>query len=642
MNGTDSENSNILQSDQMSGILEEMWNDAPDSDEQKKELYDHKMNEIKYDENSDSSEAPYSPLKASSALKQKTTSQTEPLQQIELANIEQPHKPTTPVDCNDTDHSDEEQYKNRNSTLMTKNFNGKPNSKILQRLNDTAQIEIQNKIKFDLLHSTDWWIRVCILLLLIIVILLCLSYAFGGTISADLALIQNCPGKTIEEIWQHSFETNTSKGTEIGCWTTSKTKTDISSSFEYDTYQCKDRTDDMGKLQFGVFLFFTGCCSCVFIYGLYTLFLDLVAIRKHKLYIKSTKFQDKKIIENKFTLWFNTDSVGNIGMMLSAEIWEIVIQTVALLFYNGYDVFDTNSVHLAHSAEFIILFAVFLAFNCTITAMLWFVYVFGHDKCNCNGAKFKLFAFFIDQICDLLYISFPFIALLTDKKTHPIFDHGDEGALCVLFGWLNIESQINFIFALFPIMFVFTKCLLMTRSAIRRMRNKSYDMWFVVTKVMHTTNTKDAIYVSQLLGHQINGNLNKEIYDAKGNLILKIASTNAANNTAVSSNKWCRICIVILATTLIVYAILIISLTVTHLQTSEDWCHNINATAHPQFYFYDECKYKVYPFTFSNNIADNCECRILRVRINTTSNLSTILDAVFTQWTMLEKFEIRI
>ncbi len=116
-----------------------------------------------------------------------------------------------------------------------------------------------------------------------------------------------------------------------------------------------------------------------------------------------------------------------------------------MLFYNGYDVFDTESVHLAHSAEFIVLFAVFLAFNCTITALLWFVYIFGHNKCNCNGAKFKLFAFFIDQICDLLYISFPFIALLTNEKTQTMFDHGDEGALCVLFGWLNIESQINFI-----------------------------------------------------------------------------------------------------------------------------------------------------------------------------------------------------
>eukprot|EP01083_Nonionella_stella_P071740 192874_1 len=580
----------------------------------------------------------------------------------------------TPVDCDDArDKKDDDDYHKHPTTNPNNPQQVQPNSDILKPLDVAIQLQVQNKIKFDLLHSTYCWTRVCILFLITILIILSISYTFGGKSSVELDLIQSCDGKNLTEIWDNSDAVDSEGGVDEGCWSTSKTRFDLNTAYYDNRYKCIDRSvDRWSSSQFIVFACFTVFCIFAFIYGVYTLAVDISAIQQHKLYTKSTKFahfiannqaKPTKPRSDRTISCFTTDSKAYVALMFGSEIWEIIVQSSALLFYNGYDVMkrsDDTSVALANRPEFVILFACFLSFNCIMTGTLWLLYVF--KRSTCNGLIFKLCTFCVDQFCDLLYIFYPFIIIFAQPNT--TFVRGDEGASCHVFGLLNINSFAGFVFTLFPILFLCAKSVVMTRSAMRQMHNQSYELWFAITKIMTTTNDKDADYLAKLLGFKING-INKEIYDANGKLNLTVTNNNASPVlNAAQKNKWCRLSIATLGIMLIVYSIAILSFVIHHVTESQSFCDSAVLqedipAVHPQFYLYEDCDYKVYPFAFSGDIADQCECRQLRILIEAEDENDALyatelayiqyvftntsaLSKVLLEFTMLEKFILEI
>ena len=119
--------------------------------------------------------------------------------------------------------------------------------------------------------------------------------------------------------------------------------------------------------------------------------VDIIAFKKNILHKKSwkyRKYQTKKEIDpNRKTslkkqavnIWkliydsslysiyrkyFGVDTKGWIVVKTIRELIEIILQSQALLLYNGYNIFDSNNeddIYLANKPQFIILFSCLLA-----------------------------------------------------------------------------------------------------------------------------------------------------------------------------------------------------------------------------------------------------------------------------------------
>ena len=98
-------------------------------------------------------------------------------------------------------------------------------------------------------------------------------------------------------------------------------------------------------------------------------------------------------------------------LMIFREIFEISLQTQALLIYNGTNIFDKNNVYLANEPRYIKVFAIFLFSNCTTCGILWLFYAFKPKLCY--GLLFELILYCLDAIFDIFYAIFPFIIVFT-------------------------------------------------------------------------------------------------------------------------------------------------------------------------------------------------------------------------------------
>eukprot|EP01084_Bolivina_argentea_P317869 551156_1 len=173
------------------------------------------------------------------------------------------------------------------------------------------------------------------------------------------------------------------------------------------------------------------------------------------------------------------------------------------------------------------------------------------------------------------------------------------------------------------------------------MRNKSFDMWLYFTQTMNKlkdeslTNIKDESIIIQ----QFTQNLKQNIHNA-----------SQAQYSTEKTNK-CRFILTIIGVILCIYSIIISSVIINHLQVSENYCTNSKYDVdkikdRPELYVYNHCSYHVYALFGGSHIADSCECRVFVLDWNDINISNTgidpliVMDAVLTQWTMLEKIDV--
>ena len=143
---------------------------------------------------------------------------------------------------------------------------------------------------------------------------------------------------------------------------------------------------------------------------------------------KSNLFANNCIIEfvRKVYHWyrhhFKVDTGAWCAQKLGTEMFEIFVQTVALMYYNGYILMNSNDddIALAYKSEYIILFVIFLSMNCIFSCIIWLFYAF--RPLICHGLVFELVLYAADVIFDIFYAVFPLIVVFqaTEDNTNNI------------------------------------------------------------------------------------------------------------------------------------------------------------------------------------------------------------------------------
>ena len=308
-------------------------------------------------------------------------------------------------------------------------------------------------------------VRIFALILSMLILLLSISYCVAQLLQAKLDIITPCnEEKSLEEIWQHSYESSIRDNGDIvidevsqfgltdeSCWTTQKIEINVDQIWYSNKYihEWNVRLDSKCIL-FGCIAFYV---FMIIFFGALTLIADIVRILQGTLHQKSPLYKqyvqrlqtlnlENTLNQNKpkerrpfckcvhrlcniYTVFFYQDCTGWIVMKFLSEFTEFFIQSQALLLYNGYNVFDPNNendVYLANKSDFILTFAMILTFNAFGSGSLWLFYAVFPK--HCHGTIYKRLIFFIDKFSDLLYIFFPFYMLLMDDyntNTNNIF-----------------------------------------------------------------------------------------------------------------------------------------------------------------------------------------------------------------------------
>ena len=111
-----------------------------------------------------------------------------------------------------------------------------------------------------------------------------------------------------------------------------------------------------------------------------------------------------RFLKDWYNKWFGTDATGWIIRMIVTECIEIIIQTNALLLYNGFhnktNPDNADDVYLVKKPEFIKLYAGLIAVNCMGSGIIWLLYAC--IPSFCHGIKFKLSVFIVDQCADVM------------------------------------------------------------------------------------------------------------------------------------------------------------------------------------------------------------------------------------------------
>ena len=89
-----------------------------------------------------------------------------------------------------------------------------------------------------------------------------------------------------------------------------------------------------------------------------------------------------------YSKYFGIDSRKWVLWTIFKEFVEIFFQTNALIYYNGYDIFNYDKLLLASSPSIIGIFVVLLGLNSICVGILWMSYIF---TCNCCKTKRELY-----------------------------------------------------------------------------------------------------------------------------------------------------------------------------------------------------------------------------------------------------------
>eukprot|EP01084_Bolivina_argentea_P013130 24602_1 len=577
--------------------------------------------------------------------------------------------------------------------------------------------------KVHILRDFLFWIRIFILILSIFLLLLSTSYCIAQLLEVKLDIITECENpKTLEEIWAHSYQASLGNGAvEINaqsqhghstesCWTTKKIDINTDQLWYSNKYIHNwKQTVNAQCVLFGLLSIYL---LVIIFYNTITLIIDIVYITKGRLHTKSVLYgkymrslkksapkisnkpsskKEAKFARNwsKFTKcywttyykYFVNDTFGWIILKFTSEFTEFILQSQALLLYNGYYLFDRNNengVYLAEKPQFIIIFAAILFFNCFGSGFLWLLYAVLPK--HCHGLLYKRSIFFIDKFSDLLYTFFPFyIAVMDDYNTN-------VDNVLVLLGQLNMDSTWVFLATFIPLLFLCNKSLIMIITTMGRMRNQYFRKWKAQTALSKHSSVNTAMQTAKSAGYNIDMNALpdiNEIYDANGMLMVNV---NAISKTyqrnwidrndsySIKKAKYIRplkqTLLVLISLCLIGYSIFLLIFTIDHIHSSETVCGSVGESKYfstngtltnnlsnseketllnnPELFFWDNCLYKVYPFSNGHN---KCQCRVFVIDWNslvstedlrkTHFNLSqrVILNGILNNWYMLEKFK---
>ena len=152
--------------------------------------------------------------------------------------------------------------------------------------------------------------------------------------------------------------------------------------------------------------------------------------------MRTSRAISKTIKNNRIYKWYRKYFPMDSGLWcikkLSSEIFEVFLQTTALLYYNGYILFsssESTEVTLALKPKYIKLFTGFLSCNCICVCITWLFYAF--KPMICHGFIFSLVLYTMDVIFDIFYTLFP---LMVVSQEAPSFE--------IALGYLQTDDQL--------------------------------------------------------------------------------------------------------------------------------------------------------------------------------------------------------
>ena len=214
----------------------------------------------------------------------------------------------------------------------------------------------------------------------------------------------------------------------------------------------------------------------------------------------------------------------NGGWILSvffSESIEIGIQSVSLLFYNGFNPFHSERVPLALKPEAIRLFAALIATNCALTATLW---LFHFHRRHRGGLLFRTMIVLSDQLSDILYTAFPLIALVID-------DYALSDDIAVFLGQLTIEDTVLLLAAAFPLFLICNKSILLMVSTRNALRERAYARWKMLNDIVTADDDAKLVAAAKLHGFHIDQQTvarhRGELRNADGSLLATAFTSNS-------------------------------------------------------------------------------------------------------------------
>eukprot|EP01083_Nonionella_stella_P089477 249653_1 len=257
-----------------------------------------------------------------------------------------------------------------------------------------------------LVKQSAFWMRIVTLFLTMILLTLSTAYCIAQLIDVELKIVDLCEPKSRDEIWQIAanradaidppltYETQYGWNRDESCLTTRKIYFNEDNLWYGNHYKHHWlQIVDVKCIWFGILSIY---CLLILIYTVITLTEDIIFVKRNCLHTKSTQFdhytsnKSKSVSKSNkkenickqcsviYLKYLGVDTVGFVVWMFINEIIEIVIQSNALLLYNGYNILDpthSDAIYTATKPQFIVLFAGFIALNCFGSGLVWLSHV---------------------------------------------------------------------------------------------------------------------------------------------------------------------------------------------------------------------------------------------------------------------------
>eukprot|EP01084_Bolivina_argentea_P256440 431760_1 len=333
------------------------------------------------------------------------------------------------------------------------------------------QLPLKNKSPQRLIllfQNQTFWSRILILFIILFLWLLCCIYTLAQILKLTLSNYL-CPSKTLQEIHEHSIINNLPKGDQSetnSCWRAKQFTVNDAALWSNASYGA-DWDFNMFAIGKNIAFFILSALFLIcIIQTIIVLVADIIRYRKHKLgkwyYEKQLKKQRKSKLKK--THWYSfmmspihkllnwqkrnwiVDSGNWIVFSICREMFEIILQSQALLLYNGINIFNWYEVFLANEQKYIQLFAIFIFLNCITSGILWICYAF--NPIFCHGLMFEYILYSCDAIFDVFYALYPLIIVLSST---------DASSFTIAVASLQTNTQIGFWATFVPLIFLCLK-----------------------------------------------------------------------------------------------------------------------------------------------------------------------------------------
>eukprot|EP01083_Nonionella_stella_P126661 383459_1 len=522
--------------------------------------------------------------------------------------------------------------------------------------------------------------RLLTLCFTIFLFILSLSYTIGQALSLEFET-PFCEKKTADQVAEHSSDNQLNEGDSNGCWSTKRFLKN--QDLLWSTENFIGVPQSIG-FTFIAFLLVTLLFAIFFVWYIYQLVIDIKKYRSEELGVNSPATNPKSAIlslsprvssavqknrccgflssasEKALALYqkvFFTDSGWWIVKKLLTELFEIWVQTTALLYYNGgYTLFgssrDGEEVVLALKHQYIVLFAAFLSSNCIFCCIIWLFYAF--KPLLCHGLVFEVVLYSLDIVFDVFYTLFPLIVVAQSNNT-----------LLTALAALQKDDATAFWATFIPLIFLcWASFSFATKS--RKAMKEHYASIFTANSTIQLVSIKPNSVITPT----------PSTYSSTSWMIAPV--------TTIKSTVIKRISIVSVALMFGIYGIALISKVSDHFTTAISYCSTVSddldrldlvynqsgagyalpsdtqtiLTQHNELFVWDLCLFKVYPFGLTSEGDPICECREFKTPNDMSSSprfawsvdelseyfgvsLMDIFVCVLREWHMLQTFRWR-